>query len=274
MVICGPLLITCQSRGETYHGQVARSDGYDARSQQYQSPEYQYNPDSQYYQPQVQPQSYPNLPYNSPITGPEYFAPPLYSQPNSQSSFVQTSSYIQQTPQSYNRQPTYSKPIPVVPILSRRPPPPPLTSPNLQTQSKPLESRFGAEQSTLQAEESFTPRATSKPKGPKKPLVIARPPTFPSRFDERDSVAFTKKLTFNQQLSEAMEKFALELLTHMNLRLENVNFMISPFSIYHLMVLIAEGAGGNTFDEINNKLHLHNMSSTRDFQQYLQVALK
>lgn len=274
LAVCGPVLIACQSRGETYHGQTARSDGYGARSEQYQS---QYNSDPSLYQQQA----YPNPPYSPQV--PEYYAPApqYYSQPNSQSSYVQTSSFIQQSPQSYN-QPAYTRPNPIAPIPPKRPPPPPSSippkfNPNFDTQPKPisnLDSRFGPEQSTLQQEE-FTPRATTKPKGTRKPVVVAKPPVFsPTRFDERDSVAVTKRLSFNEQLSESMEKFALELLLHMHLHSTDQNFMMSPFSVYHLLVLIAEGSRGNSYNEINQKLNFFNITATRDFQQYLNVVLK
>lgn len=50
--------------------------------------------------------------------------------------------------------------------------------------------------------------------------------------------------------------------------------MISPFSIYHMLVLIAEGAAGETYNQIDEKLKLISLQRTRDFQQYLNVILK
>lgn len=137
-----------------------------------------------------------------------------------------------------------------------------------------LDSRFNTEEST-----SFPPptRITKPNTGPKKTTTSVRPPVLTSvdtRFKDRDDPSVIKRLTFDSKLSEAMEKFAIELLLNFNARLDQTNFMISPFSIYHLLVLIAEGAKGNTFEEIKNKLGLDSISKTRDFQQYLSVALK
>jgi serine protease inhibitor len=71
-----------------------------------------------------------------------------------------------------------------------------------------------------------------------------------------------------------MERFSLMLLDQFCYKFPNENFMISPFSVYHLLVLIAEGANGNTLKEISDKLEFGSLPRTRDFQQYLNEALK
>lgn len=71
-----------------------------------------------------------------------------------------------------------------------------------------------------------------------------------------------------------MEEFAIKLMYELNeLHLADT-FMVSPYSIYHMLVLIAEGARGNTFNQLNDSLGLQSMPKTRDFQQYLAMALK
>lgn len=140
-------------------------------------------------------------------------------------------------------------------------------------QNSNLDNRFGPEEASTQDPSSasvdqFTNRPTRK--GTRRPLVTKLPP----RFDNRDDANFKKSLTFDADLANSMEEFALELLYNYNSRQENENFMISPFSVYHLLVLIAEGARGNTLDELVNKLRMVSLERTRDFQQYLNVALK
>jgi serine protease inhibitor len=105
-------------------------------------------------------------------------------------------------------------------------------------------------------------------------VTVAPPVLLADRFSDRDSAVFKKSLSYDKDLAESMELFAIELLSTFNAHLKIENFMISPFSIYHLLVLIAEGAKGNTYNEINEKLKMIDLPRTRDFQQYLNVALK
>lgn len=98
---------------------------------------------------------------------------------------------------------------------------------------------------------------------------VTKPPLLPPRFDDYNS----RKLTWDEELSKNTELFALQLfaiLTHY----ETENFMISPYSIHSLLVVLAEGAGGNTYNELNNALGLINKQRTRDFHQYTNLALK
>lgn len=71
-----------------------------------------------------------------------------------------------------------------------------------------------------------------------------------------------------------MEQFTLQLMFTLNdLNLKDT-FMVSPYLVYLMLVLIAEGAKGNTFSQLNESLGLQSMPKTRDFQQYLAMALK
>lgn len=83
-----------------------------------------------------------------------------------------------------------------------------------------------------------------------------------------------KTLVFDPVLSNSMEGFSLELLFNFVVSEPNTNFMVSPFSVYHMLVLIAEGAKDKTYDEISSKLRLGDIQKTRDFQQYLNTVLR
>lgn len=51
--------------------------------------------------------------------------------------------------------------------------------------------------------------------------------------------------------------------------------MISPFSIWSLLVLIAEGANGNTLEEIRKALRIQSdITSVREGYKLIQNALK
>lgn len=343
-----PVIVTCQSRGESYRGpSTSAVRGYlDGRSQQYQS---QSQPYPEFYQQQSQSQSFSNsaLNYNSPPYPDYQNQPAQYSQSSimQQSAYQPVvniplppslpsySEYYDPPPKPINSRPlppdysqayhpinsrplpqTYNKPAVLAEPYSPQnfnkqslPPPEPYNPtayrPPTQNYNKPiaqspepykstsrpqspqyynkvqsqqnsnLENRFGGEEASTQSQssgaiETFTVRPTRK--------GTRRPPTtkLPPRFDNRDDAVFKKTLNFDAELSNSMELFALELLYDFNSRLESDNFMISPFSVYHLLVLIAEGAAGNTLAELTDKLKLGSLERTRDFQQYLNVVLK
>lgn len=100
-------------------------------------------------------------------------------------------------------------------------------------------------------------------KATREPTTTVKPPT-----------QFSKVLKFDQVLSNSMETFAMELTNQVHNQQGNKNFMISPFLIYQLLVIISEGADGNTYNEIYDQLNLISIERTRDFQQYLMEALK
>ena len=64
------------------------------------------------------------------------------------------------------------------------------------------------------------------------------------------------------------------LLSNVNFNEEAENFMISPFSVYHMLVMIAEGSRQGTFEELKSALEIDTIDKTRDFQQYLGEALR
>ena len=254
-----PTAVFCQSRGETYRGErPSPNTGYLQQSQaQLQSRSY---PEYYQQQSQSQSQSYLNPPYNAQSNyNPYQNQPARYPQFNSQSP-----SNIQQFEQNHNR-PAYVAPAPNNPYIPR--PATPQNYNNYQSQpSSNLANRFSQDE----VAEVFTNRPT---KATRLPVTTVKPPSYVSnRFDDRGHIK--KLLTFDKDLSQSMEVFALSLMNQVHARHPDENFMISPFSIYHLLVLIAEGAGGKTYDEIYNQLNLISPERTRDFQQYLNVALK
>lgn len=208
----------------------------------------------------------------------QYQSQPASPQYQSQSNYPQyqspSDSYSPNQPAYSQQQPLYPKPASNIPS---HPPPPPRPFTQLISNVRPTQqnsnpNRFGVDQTTDQGVDQFSTRPTKKVT---KPITTQKPPDFTAnRFDDRDSASFKKRLTYDGELADGMEKFALELMLHFNTKLENDNFMMSPFSIYHLLVLIAEGANGTTYRELNEKLGLKNLARTRDFQQYLSVALK
>lgn len=302
-----PAMISCESRGEAFRGPSTGSvrGGYlIGRSQQYQS---QSQPYPEFYQQQSQSFSNSALNYNSPPYPDYQSQPALYSQ----TPFIQQPAYqpvVNPSPsysEYYDPPPTalypknppnYSQTYhPIAPPINSRPPPqtynqnkptpelykpPPSSRPQaspqyynkVQTQQNSnLDNRFGADDASTQDPNSgpvdqFSTRPTKK--GTRRPYVTKLPP----RFDNRDDVK--KSLTFDGDLSKSVEEFSLNLLFNLNVHKEDENFMISPFSIYHLLVLLAEGAGGHTYEQIDNKLKLLTLQRTRDFQQYLNVVLK
>lgn len=58
----------------------------------------------------------------------------------------------------------------------------------------------------------------------------------------------------------------------------NVNFVVSPFTVWSLLVLLAEGSGGETYNQMAKVLHLppelaHVRTAYKSFQQKLNVNL-
>lgn len=112
----------------------------------------------------------------------------------------------------------------------------------------------------------FSTRAPPKVSKVTASTTSARPPNLSNRFDDR-------KLTWDEQLTQNTEIFSLTLfafLTHY----EDDNFLISPLSIHNLLVLISEGAEGNTYEQLKEKMGLINSERTRNFHLYSNVALK
>lgn len=96
------------------------------------------------------------------------------------------------------------------------------------------------------------------------------------RFEQKNSDKIKKALTFDDDVSKYMEAASLSLvyqfLSEPNLEIEN--FMMSPFSIYHMLTMIAEGAEGNTFTELGNKLNITEIQKFRDHEQYLSYYMR
>lgn len=285
VMTCSPLFTSCHSRGES--GQIrgplsSNVEGYYGRNRQiqtqtqYQNPAYpnKYQQQSQsfvYIQPNYAPPSMPEY-YDS--RNPQYYnSRPSYSQnpyPPSSPALISSpqQAYNSPYPQIYNQQNSQS---------SSANSPPKINYQNVQTQQKPtFDSRIDAESAQSAAADGFVTRAQNKGTRRPPPITTRRPPPplILNRFDDRMNTAFKKTLTYNSELSDSMEKFSLEIFDQFCLKFENENFMISPFSIFNLMVMVAEGANGNTFAEISNKLNLITITKTRDFQQYLNEALK
>lgn len=281
-VIFGPAAVTCQqSRGEIYRGEgTADNKGYLRGRMQQTQAQLQGRPYPEYYQPDSQSQLYSHPTFNSQnnyYPYPDYQnQPELYSQINSQ-----PSPHIQQTPQINSQQPflqqfaqDYDRPAYVAPTFNTPRPKPSQNNNKIQSQpNSNLATRLG--QNDANRDPQAEVFSTRPPKPTRQPTTTVKPPIYlDTRFDDRGSPSFKKTLSFDSGLSTAMETFALELLQHLHARLDDDNFMVSPFSVYHLMVLIAEGAKGQTYEEINEKLKLGSIERTRDFQQYLTVALK
>lgn len=270
IAIIFPMSTVCQSRGEFLRRPLSIAEPLVSGVRPYYNNARQYQSQSQY--PSSNPDLYNRSPvqtYNTPTVNrnplPEY-----YNSPNNQQAvntqyqqplFIQTPQY---TPQHAPQRPAVQLPF--------RPPPPPYVN----NQNNPLANRFGEDENNSPSFANPTtrfPPSRSPVKGPKKPSTTAKVPIFTdTRFMDRDSVS--KKLFFDGELSNSMEEFALSLMSHFHVQLPTTNFMISPFSIYHLLVLISEGARGKTFEQMSDALNLRNVTRTRDFQQYLTVALK
>ena len=301
-----------QSRGETgVRGPIeSRAEGYYRRnipiqsqtqiqyqnsaypSQQSQSQSFVYlshiqKPQPEYYSPVIFNNQNPYHQYSHPQVDSSHAShpqqQPAYSNPQSSQQRPIFNSYSESTTQRpifNNYQSTQQKPASnsySPPFNSYKPYPPQTNSnQNVQSQQNPhFDSRID-EGSTPEPLIDDFPTRKPRPTGTRKPATTRKPPPqiLNSRFDDRNSASFKKTLSYDSELSNSMEKFSLEILDQFCFKLPTENFMISPFSIYHLLVILAEGANGNTFKEISNKLELGSISRSRDFQQYLSETLK
>lgn len=80
-----------------------------------------------------------------------------------------------------------------------------------------------------------------------------------------------------RQISSASEQFSAEFLTLLSKAVsgQNYDFIVSPFSIWSLLVLQAEGAAGNTFEQLRTVLRLPNdLSYLRMGYKHVQEALQ
>lgn len=117
----------------------------------------------------------------------------------------------------------------------------------------------------------FTTRAPSN-KPTVRPVSIGTPMSLLVK-DRFDDIGSGRKLVWDPELSKNTEEFALTLFGILSY-LEQDNIMISPYSIHSLLVLIAEGAGGNTFNQLLGALNFKSTSHVRDFHLYTTLALK
>lgn len=241
------------SKGELFRGQ----SGYTAAQQQSYDPLRQ--PVNQYSQPIYQAQQQ------------------TYHQPSQYYSNQQQISYQnQQQQQNYqtNRQKNpnqqaYQKPYSVNQQQFVKPA---QSNVNFQTvrplQNSPgIDMRFGTladDPNAYDSDHEITSRRPSNRVSSKPP----RPAVLPPRFDDINN----RKLVWDEELTNNAEKFALKLFAYLA-ESEDGNFMISPQSIHNLLDLIAEGASGNTYNEINTVLGLISRQRTRDFHQYSNIAL-
>jgi hypothetical protein len=274
-------LTSAYSRGEKFHGSDSTRLGYYGRQTQTQTQTQTQYQHSAYPQYQVQSQSFVNnrvKPEYYP--DPQYRDPPIATQPiqyydnnrrypQNPIALVPPQSGNSDTQQFYDRHP-YTDPLQPnhqFPISS---------PPNVyQTQQNSnLNNRNGVEV-PQNSNADLTTRPTPSKKQKQQATVKPSPQSLlVNRFDDRTNAAFKKTLSFDSGLSDAMEKFSLRILDQFCLNNPQENFLISPFSIYHLLVLIAEGANGNTFKEITDQLELGTLLRTRDFQQYLSETLR
>ncbi|CAG9804414.1 unnamed protein product [Chironomus riparius] len=211
---------------------------YQNQQQTYQKPQQQY-----YQNPQPNYQQQPQPSYQQQQTTQQNYQKP-YSNNQQQS--------VRPLQSNVNNQA-------VKPIYSLQNPRPSGSNPSLNTRFGP-----GDDPNAYNNNQEITSR-----KPPNK--VASRPPkpaAVPPRFDDINN----RKLTWDEQLTNNAEKFALLLFAYLA-ESETGNFMISPQSIHNLLDLIAEGASGKTYDELNTVLGLINRQRTRDFHQYSNLAL-
>lgn len=109
------------------------------------------------------------------------------------------------------------------------------------------------------------PIQTSKPNR----IQDIQPTAVPSRFDDINS----RKISWDPEQAKSTEEFSLKLFAFLEY-LQEENIMISPYSIHTLLVMIAEGAGGKTYEQLKETLGLYTPMRTRDYHQYINIALK
>lgn len=235
-------IVGAQSRGENYRGQV------DSRQFVPQYSSAQTFASQQAYNPYQNQQQFPN-----------------YQQPPQQS--IVNRGQTHGINYQGNRPNYVQQPQPVFPRPPNQQPPRPTGRP----QGGTLENRFGNVQnddSNRYQEEVLTTR--TPPRKPLQTTDLPSPQPLDTRFDNYTS----RKISWDGELSKNAEIFSLKLFAFLEGLNPGQSFMISPFSIHSLLVMIAEGAGGKTFEELNKALGLNSKERARDFHQYITTALK
>jgi hypothetical protein len=238
-----------QPRGETFNGQTVSRQF----ASQY-SPVQPFGQSQGYVQPQQSIVQQQRPPYNN-------------YQNQQQLAYLQA----QNQPQYLSQQPVMNR---VQPQQNYRP--------NYQQQQQPqrpfgptlkpqLDQRFGENMQGDDPRNQGEMLATRRP--PTKPVQttdLPSPPEFPIRFDN-----FTqRKISWDGDLSKSAEEFSLTLFAYLESLNPDKSFMISPFSVHSLLTMIAEGANGNTYNQLNNALGLRSKERARDFHQYISTAIK
>lgn len=142
------------------------------------------------------------------------------------------------------------------------------SKPNSQGQQQ-FASRFQNDDPTVNQQTQNDELTTRRSKKPGPAPDLAPPTAIPSRFGDINS----RKITWDPEVAKTTEVFSLRLFAILE-ALQGENIMISPYSIHTLLVMIAEGAGGNTYRQLNTTLGLQSPLRTRDYHQYINVALK
>lgn len=237
MFLCTLEIVCAQSRGETYKGQPdhgSRQFGPQYSSAQTFASQQVYNS----YQPQ-----YTN-----------YQQPPQPAVNRFQNQGPSRPGFAQQPQQNFQR-----------PIQQQQ-------RPTVRPQGgSTFENRFGG---SMQNDDpnSYDGSLTTRrpPKMPLQTTDLPAPQPLDTRFDNFTS----RKISWDGELSRNAEVFSLKLFAYLEGLYPSQSFMISPFSIHSLLVMIAEGAGGKTFEELNQALGLKSKERARDFHQYISTALK
>ncbi|XP_036326783.1 serine protease inhibitor 77Ba, partial [Rhagoletis pomonella] len=94
------------------------------------------------------------------------------------------------------------------------------------------------------------------------------------KLDDTSTILRTNRQAF-LSITEGAEKFGLELFTKISDAAGNEDFMISPFSVWALLLLLVEAASGSTLNELRTVLHItEDRQSLRQafnvVQQFLQ----
>lgn len=155
--------------------------------------------------------------------------------------------------QSYNNQHVQHTSPPLIPFYNQ---------PTIKPQGNYLlDSRQGG----LEAQQNPTDSSFMSSTSPrtKRPITPEPPPPL-----------FNDTVKFDKESSLSMEKFSLQLLANLIVTYENQSFMISPYSIHTLLLLIAEGSTGSSLAQIKTNLMLKSIENSRMFDQYLRRALK
>ncbi|EDV40057.2 uncharacterized protein Dana_GF10328 [Drosophila ananassae] len=87
--------------------------------------------------------------------------------------------------------------------------------------------------------------------------------TAPTAFQQGPTHVQSMRSNFDEDLlrtiSQGVQEFALDILQRISFEVQksNKDFMISPFSIWSLMVLLYEGAGGETYNQLRRALRIN-----------------